>query len=41
MAAVQYMAGFMVRGNIVRKERWGKQDVRLGEGRDVLVAHGN
>lgn len=37
MAEVQYMAGFIIRGNTVKKGRERKQDMRFGDGRQVLV----
>ena len=36
MAEVQYVAGFIIRGNIVKKRRWRKHDIKSGEGRKVV-----
>lgn len=36
MAEVQYVAGFIIRGNIVKKRRWRNHDMRSGEGREVV-----
>lgn len=38
MAEVQSMAGFLIRGNRVKKGRERKQDARCGDGRHVLMA---
>lgn len=35
MAEVQYVVGFIIRGNMVKKRRWRKHGMRSGEGREV------